>query len=540
MRGVLEFFIDQPILTLFLLVAVGAAIGRIKVRRISLGAAAVLFVAMGFTALAVGIGISIDSPEFEHLLETLETIGSMGLALFTFTVGIVSGPNFFASLRTGLWPILGTAVAIAAAAAVSIGVGAALGLPSPLVAGAFAGSMTNTPALAAAIDAAGDPSANSPTVGYSVTYFFGVLGILALTILALRRRADDKDAPVALTNLTARVDRGDRPRIRDIEQSFDDRITFSHVRRGDTNPIQVAADDERVLEEGDLVTVVGPPELIEQVARELGHSSSHNLFADRQYVDMRRITLSDGRLAGRTIKELELAERFGAMVVRVRRGDLDMLAHDSLVVQPGDRLRVIAPSGRIKRISAYLGDSARGLTDINPIALGIGMALGVLLGTVHIPIGTGFTLGSAAGTLLVGLVMGRIGRIGPIITTLPHTAATVLSELGLFVFLAFAGARAGGQIVTYWDPNQIVSLLLVGAVSTMTMGMIVFFVMRRAFGMGMTKLAGVLGGTQTQPAILAYANERTGFDSRVALGYALVYPTSMVVKILLAQVLGGL
>lgn len=539
MHAVLEFLVGQPTLLLFLLVGIGSTVGHFKVRGISLGAAAVLFVAMGVAAAAVGSGIAVDSPEFSHLLEVLEIVGSLGLALFTFCVGIISGPNFFASLRTGLGPILGSVVALVASAAVAVGVGSALQLPSSLVAGAFAGSVTNTPALAAAIDSAGNPSTNSPTVGYSVTYFFGVLAVLGLSMLALRRRTSDRDTPDSLTSLTVRVDRSDRPRMRDIEAWFDERISFSRVRRGDTNPIRVAVEEE-VLELDDLVAVVGPRELVDQVARELGHHSSHKLEADRHYLDMRRITLSTTKLAGHTIAELDLAGRFGATASRVRRGDVDMLAHDSLILQTGDRLRVVGPTGRMSAISRYLGDSARGLSDVNPITLGLGMTIGFLLGTIEIPIGTGFSLGSAAGTLLVGLVLGRLGRIGPLVTTLPHTAATVLSEFGLLVFLAFAGARAGGQIVTYWDGDQILRLLVVGAASTVTLGVVTFLAMRRIFRMGGTKLAGVLGGVQTQPAILAYANGRTAYDSRVALGYALVYPTSMVVKILLGQFLGGL
>lgn len=539
-HGIIDFFLDQPILLLFLLVALGSVVGHLKVKGISFGAAAVLFVAMGFTALAIGTGTDFHGEQYLHMLDVLEVIGSLGLALFTFCIGVISGPNFFASLRTGLGPILGTAVALVAAAGVSIGVGKLLDLPSTLVAGAFAGSVTNTPALAAAVSAAGDPEINSPTVGYSVTYFFGVLGVLLLAMLALRKRGEDADTPATLTHVTVRVETTSRPTMRDIERAYDGKVTFSHIQRGEENPIEVVRTNKQVLTPDDLVTAVGPIELIQQVARDLGHSSSHNLYADRKFVDLRRITLSNGKLAGRTIAGLELGEKFGAMVTRVRRGDLDMLAHDDLVVQPGDRLRVIMPSGQLKKVSKYLGDSARGLSDINPVALGLGMALGVALGTVTIPIGSGFVLGSAAGTLLIGLLMGRLGRVGPIVTTLPHTAATVLSELGLLVFLAFAGARAGGQIVEFWDPNQIVSLFLVGVASTTTVALLVYLVMRGFFHVGRTKLAGMLGGTQTQPAILAYANEKTAFDSRIAMGYALVYPTSMVVKILLGQLLGGL
>jgi putative transport protein len=299
--------------------------------------------------------------------------------------------------------------------------------------------------------------------------------------------------------------------------------------------------DEDVLVYNDLVTVVGPADQVEQVTRELGHSSSHALESDRRDLDFRRITLSNGKLAGHSIGEIDLLTRFGATVTRVRRGDVDMLGTDHLVLQLGDRVRVVAPRDKIALVTAHLGDSARGLSDINPMVLGVGMALGILLGKVEFPLpGTSFALGSAAGTLLVGLLFSHFGRIGSFVTTMPLTAAQALSEFGLLIFLAQAGTKAGSLIGAAFASGQWIKILILGVVITCTVGLGVYFVMRRVFGMGGTKLSGVLGGTQTQPAVLAFANGRTGFDARVAMGYALVYPAAMITKILLGQILGGL
>jgi putative transport protein len=529
MSQVLGFLAGQPILLLFVVVGVGSAIGRLKVRGVGLGAAAVLFLAIGLSAWAAAYGID---------LQITEALGTLGLTLFTFTVGIVSGATFFASLRRNLGPILAMVGVVIVGALVAVGMGRLLELDPATVAGAFAGALTNTPALAAAQQAAGDPT--SPTVGYAVTYLYGVVGMLVAVSLALRGRDRDTDTPPPLVNRTVRVELDSAPGIRELEKRHGNKITFTRVRRGEQSPIRTA-DDRDTLVRDDLVVVVGPADEVEAVTAELGHASSHHLEIDRAYLDVRRITVSDPQAAGRTIGELGLAQRFDATASRVRRGDVDVLASDDVMLQLGDRVRVIAPRARMGEVSTFFGDSSRGLYDITPIVLGVGMTLGILLGAVAFPVpGRVFSIGSAAGTLILGLVLGRIGRIGPVVTAMPYTAAQAISEFGLLVFLAQAGSRAGSQIGVAFTSGEWLRILVLGLVVTTVVAVGLYQVMRRVFHMGGTQLSGVIGGTQTQPAVLAFANGRTGHDSRVALGYALVYPAAMIVKILLGQILGGL
>ncbi len=530
MDTVVSFLAHQEILLLVLIVGLGAALGHLSWKGLSMGAAAVLFLAIGVSAWGVSMGQPLLVPE---------PLGGLGLILFTFSVGMISGPGFVAALKRGWGPILGMVGVLASAALVAVAAGRLLGLDAATVAGAFAGAITNTPALAAAREAAGNPPA--ATIGYAVTYIFGVLGMLCATHLALRHRAHDTDAPAPLVNCTVRVETTARPSLREIEARHHGRVKFSRVRHGGMKfPVQ-AADEDDVLTHNDLVTVVGPADEVEQVARELGHVSSHALADDRTALDFRRVTLSNSKLAGHTVAELDLLHRFGATVSRVRRGDVDILATDQLILQLGDRVRVVAPPDRIQAVSKHLGDSARGLSDVNPIALGVGLGLGILLGKIVFPLpGASFALGSAAGTLIVGLIFGRLGRIGPWVTTVPNTAAQALSELGLLIFLAQAGTKAGSQIGAALSSGTWLPILLLGVAITGTVAVGIYLVMRQVFRMGGTQLAGVLGGTQTQPAVLAFANGRTGHDARVAQGYALVYPAAMITKILLGRILGGL
>ncbi|MEY4753564.1 MAG: hypothetical protein RJA44_1239 [Pseudomonadota bacterium] len=529
-QGVLAFLAQQELLLLFLIVGVGVLAGHLRVAGVSLGAAAVLFLAIGLSALGEAQGQPLRVPE---------TLGMLGLTLFTFAIGVVSGPGFVASLRRGIGPILAMVAVLLLGALVAQLVGRALGLDQRLIAGSLAGALTNTPALAAAREAAGHSPL--PTIGYAVTYLFGVIGMLLACNLALRQRGSDTDLPAPLISCTIRVETSTRPVIRELEQRHDGRLRFSRLLHGrDPHAVHAPGDGE-VLQRHDLVTVVGPADLVEQISHELGHPSSHALESDRRELDFRRITLSNGQLAGHTIAELGLMKRFGATVSRVRRGDVDLLGADNLVLQPGDRVRVIAPREQLAAVTAYFGDSVRGLSDINPVALGLGMALGILLGKIEFALpGFHFSIGSAAGTLLVGLLFGQLCRIGPLVTTLPHTAAQALAELGLLFFLAQAGTKAGAQIGVAFESGAWLKLLILGVAITGTVACGLYVVMRRGFGMGGTRLSGVLAGTQTQPAVLAFANGRTGHDSRVAQGYALVYPAAMITKILLGQILGGL
>lgn len=530
MVTVFALLAEQPVLFLFLLIGVGMAFGHIKVKGIGLGAAAVLFFAIGLAAWAQSYGIE---------LRVTPQLGTLGLTLFTFAIGINSGASFFHNLKTAIGPILTVIVIYIAAAAVGLGVGKALGMDIALISGTFAGAVTNTPALAAAGDASGQ--LDRATVGYSIAYLFGVIGMLAASMAALAYGKNDRDAPSPLANRTIRVERDDHPFVGDIYDKLGSKVTFSRLRRGETGPITRPSMSD-TLDAGDLVTVVGPRELVAHAATELGHASSHSLMQDRSYLDFRRVTVSDPKVAGRTVADLNLAKQFSATISRVRRGDVDMIAEPGLVLQQGDRVRVVAPTSKMTAITKFFGDSARGLSDLNPVALGIGMALGIALGELPIPMpgGDTFSIGAAAGTLIVGLVFGRIGRIGPVVTSLPFTACQVMAELGLLVFLAQAGAKAGGQIAEAFTSGEWINIFILGFIITMIIAVGVYTTMRWIFKMGGTQLSGMIGGVQTQPAVLAFANGRTNADPRVSLGYALIYPVAMIGKILVAQVLGGM
>ena len=342
-------------------------------------------------------------------------------------------------------------------------------------------------------------------------------------------------------HVTVRVEVDEPMTVAQLSQAHDQQIGVSRLKHAHAANPTIVPPGAEPIGRNDLVTVVGPRAALDDVAERLGHVSSHDIVEDRHDLDFRRVTLSTKPLVGHTVGELDLEEKFGATVSRVRRGDVDLVAHDTFVLAMGDRLRVIAPRARMAEVGTYLGDSDRGMSDINVGGLALGLAVGMAIGLVHVPTpGGGFTVGAAAGTLMVGLVFGRLGRVGPVITSMSNGAAHALSALGMVTFLAYAGVRAGRSISDALASDAGWRVAVLGLVLTLSSaGLLVLgvHVVRR---MSWLETAGALAGGQTQPAILAYVNDRTSYDTRIGVAYALVYPVAMIAKIVVAQVLAGL
>lgn len=523
----MSLLVERPVLLLFVLLAVGTAFGKIRVKGVAVGPAAVLFCALAFSAA-------------DKELALPEVIGTFGLAVFAYTVGVTAGPSFFASLRAGARPVGLVFTTLLACGVVTLALGTLLGFTAGTTAGLYAGAGTNTPGLAAAVVRLG--GSPDPTVGYSITYVGGVVIMLVAAAWSLRQgatrpTADDAAKPTDIRNATIKVTHDNVMEVRELTYTPHGRVIFSRYQ--DAEGTIKMTDGSTVLRPGDRVLAIGPEAALRHVTKQLGRRSKMALHLERTDLDYRRIVLSRKALFGRTVKELGVWERFGARPTRVRRADQDFLATDDFVLQAGDRIRVAAPRDRMADVATYLGDSEHGTSDINPLGLAVGLAIGLLFGAIPFAIpGLGhLELGSAAGPLIVGLVLGRIGRSGPVVWTLPHQASETLTQLGLLLFLAYAGGRAGSQFLEALRSPLGLKLVLAGVLVTALHAGVLAIVGRRVLQAAGPRLAGIMAGSQTQPAVLAYANEATKFDQRVALGYALVYPVAMVTKILISQLL---
>jgi putative transport protein len=310
------------------------------------------------------------------------------------------------------------------------------------------------------------------------------------------------------------------------------------VKRGTQS---LVATDALVLEIGDLITLVAPPPEAERIARDLGEAVSERIDLDRSRVDYRRVFVSNRDVAGRTLHELDLGDRFGAVVTRVRRGDVEFLPTDDTVLQLGDRLRVLTYRGNMDDVSRFLGDSFKALSEIDVLTFSVGLLIGLLVGLVPIPLpgGIEFRLGLAGGPLLAALVLGRVGRTGPMVWTLPYNANLTLRQLGLVLFLAGVGTRAGYSFASYATTSDGLAVLVAGAGVTTISSALVLLVGHLVLRIPFDTLTGIVAGFHTQPAVLAFAVEQSQNEAP-NVGYATVYPTATVLKVLIAQALVAL
>lgn len=532
----MHVLIDDPVLLLFLVIGVGGALGSVRVKGVALGPAAALFVGLAVSAYD------------QRLANTPAIVSQIGLALFIYTVGLASGPSFLAELRRGGARVLvGVTVLLALFTAALAGVGQLFGFDAGERAGLFAGSLTNTPALSAALQTLGDRVAagavTDPVVGYSLAYPFGVLTMLLAAQWSLRRRsvpsrsARTASAPVALatTSATVRVQRSDLPPLGDLRHWQGSHLVFSRYEH--EGRVDLATTDVQLLP-GDLCVVIGAPDEVERFIAWAGERSVRHLALDRTTFDFRRISVSNRALAGVHLRDLDLEGRFGATVTRVRRGDSDVVADYDFVLRLGDRLRVVGPSSRLPEVATLLGDSDRGLGEVDAMGFAIGMSIGLLIGLISIPLpgGGSVQLGVGGGPLIAGLVLGTFSRTGRITWQVPHAANLTLRQLGILIFLASVGIRSGATFADAAGTAVGARLAIAAAIVTVILALASVLLMR-ILGSEPESAAGQIAGIETQPAVHAYAAESTEGDERVDAGYALVLPLAMILKLILVQLL---
>lgn len=536
---VIRLLAQNPLLLLFLVAAVGYPLGRIRIRGSEVGVSALLFVGLGAGALDPSLAL----PEIVYML---------GLAIFVYTVGLSSGRAFLASLRReGLRHSALAVGVVALATGLTAAAQRLLGFSSATGAGLFAGALTNTPALAAAIEtlkqtATPAQALAEPVVAYSICYPMGVVGIV-LAIRAAwrlfqpdlaaeaRRLAELGASNEPLESGTVRVlqDLGGLT-LAELARGLRWRVIFGRIRREGT--LRLAAPEERLLP-GDLVTVVGTRGEVERVAARVGAMAEERIDLDRTEFDLRRMFVSNPDVAGRPLSELDLARRLGAVVTRVRRGDVDLLATEETRLEIGDRVRVLAPVRRLAEVTAFFGDSYRAASEIDILTFALGLALGLLLGIVPIPLpgGVEVSLGFAGGPLVVALVLGTLDRTGGMIWALPFSAGVALRQLGLILFLAGIGTRAGQGFLAAFSGRGL-ALFAAGAVITFATALATLFVAHRLMRIPMSLAMGMVAGVHTQPAALGYALDQTR-NEIPSLGYASVYPAATLAKLVLVQLL---
>jgi putative transport protein len=522
--SVIDLLAEEPVVLLGMVLAVGAVIGAFSIKGVSIGPAGALFAGLAASAI-------------DERLVIPTIVGIVGLALFTYCVGLAAGPQLSRFLRPSL-PVLGlVALLLGALAPVAALIGELFGISRAETAGIYAGGLTNTPALAAAQAALPPDDRGLAVVGYALAYPFGVLGMLIAVVAAQRfvrplRTGDGGDDQLQSITVLVGTRRGQT--VDELQQRHGHEVRVSRVQRGDDQFVPTRADR---IEPGDVVAITCPSTRANEVIAGLGDRLAAQITDDRSRLDFRRMVVSNNDVVGRPLVSLQLTRRHGATITRVRRGQTDMLANLDLVLEPGDRVRVVAPPDKMALIAQELGDNERRVSEFHPRGFSIGLLLGLLLGQVPIPlpgIGT-LELGSAGGPLLVGLVLGWRERTGPLVWQAPHGVSFTLRQLGSLLFFGMAGTSGGAALRSAIASGDGYLPIAAGVVIT-TLSAISLVLIGRWKGLGPASTAGLVAGAQTQPAVLAFAAERTS-DPRLDLTYALVLPAAMVTKIIAAQLL---
>jgi putative transport protein len=518
---------QQPPMALFLTIAIGYLVGEINVKGFSLGVGAVLFVALGVGWFAPK---SVPAP----------MVGTLGLALFLYGVGVQHGKQFFIGLRStsGQRANFIALVGVLLAGAVSILLVKAMGLNLGYALGLFAGSGTSTPTLQAAIATLGN---DDPAVGYSVSYPFGVAGPILLLYIGFMVLKPKIEAPSSkgldLEEVALRNPELSGKTLGDVIVALPAGVQIAGLRRaGHTE----AASPNFVVARDDVVLLVGSSkDALAQASASLGESAPGRMLKDRSDLDYLRVFVSRPVLVGRALADLELPGKKAAIVVQVRRGDTDIMPRPDLVLEFGDRVGVLAHRGDFPAMRQYFGDSIKGTAEFSYISIGIGMALGFLIGAVQIPIpGIGKIAIGLSGVLVMALILGNLRRTGGMNWTIPLSANLVIRNLGLTLFLAQVGMSSGPKFASTVTESGFLMLGL-GAVVLLALVVPILVLGLFVYKMPYDEVAGIVAGACGNPAILAYSN-RLAPTERPDIGYAMIFPGMTILKILFVNIIPAL
>lgn len=539
----------QGVLALCLTGVFGLAIGSIKVRGVGLGIGGVLFAGLILGHLGVH-----GEPE------VMEFLKEFGLILFVYTIGVQVGPGFFAALRkAGLGLNLMAAAIVVLGVVVASAIHLIADIPLPVILGLFSGAVTNTPSLAAGQQMLAQMGADAraltlPGMGYAVAYPFGIAGIL-LTMTLLRmvfridtaREAEDFDAKRrsadggSLDTINLRITNPnlDGLLLTEVPGLANLGVVVSRLmRQGQDGHIEVPHPDT-VIHLGDVVLVVGPPAKLHEMRLILGEQAEVNLKTVTTEVRWERLVVTNTKVLGQTVAQMDLLRAHDVVISRVNRAGIELVPAAQLHLQFGDILTVIGRPEDLRRVAGVLGNSEKLLQQAQIMPIFIGIALGVLLGSIPFLLPgmpAPVKLGLAGGPLIAALVLSRIGHLGPLVWFMPPSANHVLREVGIVLFLAVVGLRSGEhffEVLLHGDGLRWMAwATLITLIPLVTVGLYARLFARENY----LTVCGLLAGSMTDPPALAFANAVAPSEAP-ALAYATVYPLVMCLRILAPQIM---
>ena len=511
--------------SIFLIVALGFMLGRVKIMGLSLDVSAVIFIALAFGHWGVSIP---------------KELGTFGLVLFIFTIGIQAGPGFFHSFRSkGKTLILITLLIVASACLTGVGMKYLFNIDTPSIVGLIAGALTSTPGLAVAIDSTQSPLAS---IAYGIAYPFGVIGVILFVKLLPKlfkvdveqeARKLEKERRNNFPELNTCLFRVTNPSVlnRTLQQLNIRAITGAVISRLKRDGSIIIPTAHTVLKENDTIQAVGSEEALNNLTVMLGTREDGELPLEHtQSIESLLLTKKD--MINKQLGDLNLQRNFGCTVTRIRRSGIDIAPSPELALKFGDKLTVVGEKEGIQSIARLLGNDAKKLSDTDFFPIAMGIVLGVLFGKLNISFGgsMSFSPGLTGGVLMMALFLSAIGKTGPILWSMSGASNQLLRQLGLLLFLAEVGTSAGKNLVATFQESGFL-LFGIGALITIVPMLTAALIGRLVFKISMLDLLGTITGGMTSTPGLAAADSMT--DSNIpGVAYATVYPIAMVLLIL--------
>ncbi|MBQ8361418.1 MAG: putative transporter [Bacteroidaceae bacterium] len=526
-------------------IACGVMLGKLKIFGVSLGVTFILFV-----------GILLGHFGFTGNREILNFVQDFGLILFVFCIGLQVGPSFFSSFKKG-----GVTMNLIATGVILLNIVAMLGLwlvlfdpcDLPMLVGVLCGAVTNTPGLGAANEALSQMGYTGPDIanGYACAYPLGVVGIIGATILLRHlcrvnlkneeeelKQEEEANPHIKphLMHVEVHNEALNGKSLMEVKEFLNREFVCSRILQHGHVSIPTR---DTIFHAGDQLFIVCAEDDAEAIIAFIGRKIQVDW--EKQDVPMvsRRILVTQPKMNGKALGQLHFSSIYGVNVTRVNRSGMDLFASRNLKLQVGDRLMVVGPQDAVERVAHKMGNSLKRLDHPNIVTIFVGVFLGILFGSLPIAIPgmpTPIKLGLAGGPLIVAILIARFGYKLKLVTYTTMSANLMLREIGLALFLASVGIKAGANFV-----NTVVEgdgLLYVGCgfLITVLPILIMGLVARLKYKLNYFTLMGLIAGSTTDPPALAYANQTAGNDAP-AVGYTTVYPLAMFLRILTAQVI---
>lgn len=540
--------VAQQVIAIALTASIGLMVGKIKVKGISLGGAGALFVGI----LLGHLGLRVEG-------NVLHFIQEFGLILFVYTIGMQVGPGFMDSIRRH-----GLVLNVLSTGIVLLGVITTLCLyfftdmhnNVPVLIGMLCGAVTNTPSLGAANSAfaAAGVDTSLTGIGYAVAYPFGVIGIILVMILmrVIFRQNPAKAAENYAKDIAANAKEiescsltVDNPNLfgvtlKDIPDLISSGVVVTRLLR---NGNITTPNGNTVIVEGDKLHIVGMPEAVAAMEKIIGHRLEKPITQETSNADkpivVKTILVTNKKILGRTIESLALAERYGVNISRVVRSGFKFTGRLDLRIKFADKLRVVGTAEGIEAAEKELGNSLTALDHPEILPAFLGIFLGVIVGSIPLALPgmpTPLKLGLAGGPLIVAILLSRKRKIGPLNFFMANSANLMLREFGLTLFLSCVGLNAGIKFFDVLLNGDGLYYMGLAAIITFVPLAIMATIGHLVFKVNFLSLCGVLAGATTDPPALAFANSQADSEA-VNIGYASVYPLTMLLRILSGQVL---